>query len=166
MIHYIYGDATFPERITPNKKNLIVHIVNDVGAWGAGFVLSISRRWTKPEYTYKANWTTKHLGDIDIIQVEQNIAVVNLFGQKGIRTRSFYGGSVLQRRRQISLQPPVRYDAIKLGLSKLKALIKGRTDIAIHMPKIGCGLAGGDWSIISKIIEVTLSDVDVYVYEF
>lgn len=154
MIHYIFGDATFPERITPNKKNLIIHIVNDVGAWGAGFVLSISKRWTKPEYAYKANWKTKQLGDIDIIQVEKNIAVVNLFGQKGIR--SFPKSTV---------QPPVRYDAIKIGLSKLKALIKERTDIAIHMPKIGCGLAGGDWSIVSKIIEETLTDLDVYVYE-
>ena len=39
---------------------------------------------------------------------------------------------------------------------------------AIHMPRIGCGLAGGDWSEIEPIIHDELSkhDVAVTVYDF
>lgn len=48
MIQYIKGDATYPERITPESIKIIVHIVNDMGAWGAGFVLALNKRWNKP----------------------------------------------------------------------------------------------------------------------
>ena len=36
------------------------------------------------------------------------------------------------------------------------------------MPRIGCGLAGGDWKTIENIIQRTfidIADVDVYVYD-
>ena len=36
------------------------------------------------------------------------------------------------------------------------------------MPRIGCGLAGGDWKTIEEIIYRTfidIADVDVYVYD-
>ncbi|MDR6488204.1 O-acetyl-ADP-ribose deacetylase (regulator of RNase III) [Chryseobacterium vietnamense] len=38
----------------------------------------------------------------------------------------------------------------------------------IHMPRIGCGLAGGKWEEIEPIIERALlkKDVEVYVYDF
>jgi len=35
----------------------------------------------------------------------------------------------------------------------------------IAIPKIGCGLAGGDWGIVKQIInDATLDDLDVHVY--
>jgi len=34
----------------------------------------------------------------------------------------------------------------------------------IGMPKIGCGLGGGDWSIVEKIIEEELHGFDVTIY--
>ena len=37
MIHYVTGDATDP----PHRQAIIAHIVNDCGAWGAGFVLAL-----------------------------------------------------------------------------------------------------------------------------
>jgi hypothetical protein len=30
-------------------KKLICHICNDLGGWGKGFVLALSRRWEGPE---------------------------------------------------------------------------------------------------------------------
>lgn len=42
--------------------------------------------------------------------------------------------------------------------------LNGVEEVAI--PKIGCGLAGGDWEVVSRIIdEATGDDLDVYVYE-
>lgn len=170
MITYIKGDATYPERITPDKYNLIVHIVNNVGGWGAGFVLALSRRWTTPEYHYRANWKMRQLGDIDIIQVDKNISVVNLFGQHGIRptkTDLLDPSSLLKPSRQTSSQivQPVRYEAIRIGLRRLRQRLFLYKNATVHMPKIGCGLAGGDWSIVSRIIDEELNDVEVYVYE-
>lgn len=42
----LVGDATSPK--TPMAKT-IVHVCNDTGAWGKGFVMSLSKRWSGPE---------------------------------------------------------------------------------------------------------------------
>lgn len=55
----------------------------------------------------------------------------------------------------------VSYDAIFDCFEKMVNL--GISEIAI--PKIGAGLAGGNWEIISRIIDdATGDDLDVYVY--
>lgn len=63
--------------------------------------------------------------------------------------------------------PPIRYDAVEKCLEKLadEAL---KLKASIHMPRIGCGLAGGKWEEIKPIIERTLlkNNVEVYVYDF
>jgi len=60
----------------------------------------------------------------------------------------------------------VRYPAIEACLEKL-AVEALRLEASVHMPRIGCGLAGGTWDRIEPIIERTLTkqDVDVYVYD-
>jgi hypothetical protein len=60
-----------------------------------------------------------------------------MIGQRGIRTGS--------------KGVPVRYDAIDTALGRLsdEAIELGAT---VHMPRIGCGLAGGKWSRIEPLI--------------
>lgn len=62
---------------------------------------------------------------------------------------------------------PIRYDAIEDGLKKLSLFAK-ENNAGIHMPRIGCGLAGGKWEMIEPIILKTLSEnnVEVTVYDF
>lgn len=50
-INYIIGDATQPVYSGPA---ILVHVCNDLGKWGAGFVLAVSRRWPEPEAAYRA----------------------------------------------------------------------------------------------------------------
>jgi hypothetical protein len=57
---------------------------------------------------------------------------------------------------------PVDYEAITLCMRKINLLFKGNS---IGLPKIGCGLAGGDWNIVSKIIEKELCNMNVTVIE-
>ncbi len=47
----IKGDATSPQA---KGRKVIAHICNDLGGWGKGFVLAISRRWPEPERDYRA----------------------------------------------------------------------------------------------------------------
>ena len=49
-IKYIKGDATRP---IGDGSKLILHICNDVGAWGSGFVVALSKRWKEPEQKYR-----------------------------------------------------------------------------------------------------------------
>ncbi|MEU9171049.1 macro domain-containing protein [Streptomyces sp. NPDC048420] len=138
-INYIRGDAT-----TPSVKGvkLIAHVCNDIGGWGKGFVVAVSRRWPEPEAAYRA-WHRERasndfgLGAAQFVQVEPYVWVANMIGQRGIRRGS--------------KGVPVRYEAIDEALDRLadKAVELGAS---VHMPRIGCGLAGGKWSKVEPLI--------------
>src|SRR5688500_13345662 len=55
-IKYIKGDATRPAR--PGNK-IIVHVCNDIGGWGRGFVMALSARWKEPEQSYRQWFSSK-----------------------------------------------------------------------------------------------------------
>jgi len=152
-IHYVIGDATAPQG---SGNKIITHICNDIGAWGAGFVLALSRRWRAPEIAYRFNKKWK-LGTVDFVRVEPTIIVANMVAQHGI-SDSRVKGVV-----DADSKPPIRYGAVRACLAEVndQAFHTGST---IHMPRIGCGLAGGKWEEIEKIIKDVIS-VDVYVYD-
>lgn len=62
-------------------------------------------------------------------------------------------------------QPPIRYKALQQCLNNV-AVAATLLDASVHMPKIGCGIAGGDWSVIEPIITYTLESkgIPVFVY--
>ena len=62
-------------------------------------------------------------------------------------------------RRPTNLRP-IRYEAVRLGLRSI-AVEARRLQAAVHMPRIGSGLAGGTWPIISRIVDEELSRQDV-----
>ena len=154
-VTYLVGDATRPQGEGPK---VIVHCCNDAGGWGSGFVLALNARWSKPRECYR-EWfregayagTKFELGAIQIIEVEADLCVVNLIGQHG------YGKCSDPN------DPFVRYDAVRAGLSKLISVIG---TASIHMPRIGCGLAGGTWWEMGPIIEEVFKDHQVFVYDF
>ena len=53
---------------------------------------------------------------------------------------------------------PLDYEALTLCLRKINFQFKG---LRVGLPLIGCGLAGGDWNIVSEIIKKELIDCDV-----
>jgi O-acetyl-ADP-ribose deacetylase (regulator of RNase III) len=153
-IRYVTGDATRPQAEVPA---VIVHICNDLGGWGAGFVVALSRRWPDPERRYRA-WhggeedLPFQLGEVQLVQVEPQTWVANLIGQHGIRAS---GG-----------KPPVRYEAIRTGLGCVAEAAR-KLRASVHMPRIGCGLAGGRWEEVGRLIEDQLSarGIEVIVYD-
>lgn len=155
-IIYLKGDATSSQA---SGIKIIAHICNDIGGWGKGFVLAISKRWKEPEKAYR-EWHRNRakndfkLGNIQLIQVEPYIYIANMIGQRGIKTGRSTG-------------VPIRYEAIESCLEKLATEAK-TLGASVHMPRIGCGLAGGKWEKIEPLIEKTLSvnDIDVYIYDF
>ena len=150
-INYLIGDATNPQT---EKRAIIVHVCNDVGAWGAGFVMALSKKWKQPEAEYRRMSTTvRKLGHVQFVPVENNIIVANLIGQHNIKSNE-------------NGVPPINYAAVEVGLDKIFKFAK-TTGASIHMPRIGCGLAGGSWEIMELIINRTLCnhDVEVYVYD-
>jgi O-acetyl-ADP-ribose deacetylase (regulator of RNase III) len=149
-ISFIIGDATQPDG---DGTKLIVHVCNDIGGWGRGFVVALSKRWHEPEQRYRA-WhrgeekTLFALGEVQFVKVADSIWVANLIGQRDVRT---VGGT-----------PPVRYEAIRKGLRRV-AEESQHLGVSVHMPRIGCGLAGGKWEEVAKIVEEELTNKGVLV---
>lgn len=61
----------------------------------------------------------------------------------------------------------MRYEAIDAALGAV-ADRAAALDASVHMPRIGCGPAGGKWSRIEPLIEKRLTgrDLPVTVYDF
>ena len=56
-------------------------------------------------------------------------------------------------------------DALATCLRDMREWISVNRRLTIHCPRIGCGLAGGSWSVVEPLIEFYLKDREVYVYD-
>src|SRR5688500_10227678 len=101
-IHYLEGDATQPIGPRDDYK-YIIHVCNNAGGWGAGFVLALSKRWELPELAYRRISKVDGglvLGETQFVDVTDRITVVNMVAQ------------VLDYRQG----PNIRYEALKTCL--------------------------------------------------
>jgi O-acetyl-ADP-ribose deacetylase (regulator of RNase III) len=156
-IIYRKGDATQPRG---DGSKIIAHVCNDIGRWGKGFVVALSKRSPLPKQAFDSWYVDRQnndykLGAVQFVQIEPDLWVANMIGQHKIKVKGDDG------------VPPVRYEAIDLALSKVgeKALELNAT---VHMPRIGCGLAGGQWELIEPLIIQNLSanEIGVFVYDW
>ena len=155
-IEYVVGDATAPQGAGQGHA-VVAHVCNDAGGWGRGFVLVLSRRWPQPEAAYRSWYAARPgsgfaLGAVQLVAVQEGVSVANMIGQHGYR-RSAAG-------------PPVRYEAIETALAELRGHAE-RLGATVHMPRIGCGLAGGRWELVEPLVTAQLTDrgVPVRVYD-
>lgn len=150
MITYLKGDATVPCK----RPAIITHVCNDIGGWGRGFVLALSKRWKEPEEQYRSWYRNRPtpfvLGNIQVVTVDKDLYVANMIAQHDIR--------------EIKCIPPIRYEALETCLRKVN-LEAEILNASIHMPRIGCGLAGGSWSRVETIITQVFNGVSVFVYD-
>ena len=134
------------------KFDVIVHGCNCQCAMGKGIALAIKQQF--PE-AYQADLQTskgdrEKLGTISFAKIERPTAmftVVNAYTQYHWR-----GKGVL-----------AEYDAIRAAFRLVKQKFAGRR---FGYPKIGAGLAGGDWQVIAAIIDEELAGEDHTLVEF
>lgn len=173
-INYLTGDATEP---VGDGKKIICHICNDVGGWGKGFVLALSKKsplpekqyrewfkWSKNSNSYYGNDCYDHYGT-DFPEFCLGNVIFSAFTDKNTRVANMIAQHDVINGTDGT--PPIRYESLELCLEKVakEAL---RTNASVHMPKIGAGLAGGDWNIIEKVIIKTLirKEIPTFVYNF
>jgi hypothetical protein len=167
QIKYAVGNAANPPFID-GSLNVIAHCVNNVFAWGSGFVLALNQFHPTAKDQYlthrQATITSKpedYLGRCLLaysVVGQRNTCwlIANLFGQHKIWS---------------PMNPtPIKYDALRVALANLRnqllAVPENRTCV-IHMPRIGAGLARGDWSKIEPLIiqELDHPRLSVIVYD-
>lgn len=134
-----------PGDILKIKEGTIIHQVNNCGKMGAGLAKEIRRAYPSHYNDYMQKYTTAFklsdgssekvdslLGDF----VETSIGSLKV---RGIFSQDGYGRDKC-------------YTSIELFKKCLLDISKSSTE-AVYIPYgIGCGLAGGDWDEISKII--------------
>ena len=155
MIKYVKGDATKPQG---EGMKIVAHVDNDVGGWGRGFVLAVSKRWKTAETAYREWYKNRQqndfaLGSVQFVHVQDDVYVANMIGQHGVYEEDGVA--------------PIRYDALRSCLKRVCEFAKGHK-ASIHSPRFGAGLAGGKWEEIEKIIneELVNHGIDVTIYDF
>lgn len=157
MFNYVVGDATNP--IGEGNK-IIAHVCNDIGAWGAGFVTAVSNKWplAKDCYLHWAAgkeyvpWLPFEIGFVQFVRVEADTWVANMVAQHGVRS--------------MDNPVPLNYAELHNCLEQVADQVY-TLNASVHMPRIGCGLAGGQWDTVASIIEdeLTSNSVETFVYD-
>lgn len=100
----------------------------------------------------------------DLMEGELDFQIGNInklgtidYRQSLVNMRTF---KVVNAYTQFEPGPHLDYNALSLCLKKINHAFKGKH---IGLPQIGCGIAGGDWDRVQKLIRTHLRDVDVTV---
>ena len=141
-IEYIKGD------LLQTEVNHIIHGCNSRGVMGSGVAKILREKYPQAykDYIFKYNNYGLELGSIIVSVQDDGKVIHNAITQKD------YGRD--------SSRVYVSYWAIAEAFRKINS--QGIKEIAL--PKIGAGLANGDWNVISAIIENTLTETKPYVY--
>lgn len=136
MIKYVDGDLL--KLADEGHFDVIGHGANCFCTMGSGIAPQIKAKYPEA-YEVDCKTTSGDINKLGTITHTENTnpIVVNIYSQYDTKGR---------RQGKIDLD----YDALRSGLREVKAKFSGKR---IGMPKIGAGLAGGDWNIIEKIIE-------------
>lgn len=144
MIKYVNGN------ILDASENIIGHQVSCKFVMGAGLAKQIRRAYPEVYYSYmSASRQSNLLGKIQVVNVNSKRTVVNLFTQYNYGRVGLY----------------TDYQALEEALVKLrKYAYKNNLDVALPYG-LGCGLAGGDWNTVIKIIEGAFDGYQVTIYK-
>lgn len=143
-IKYIKGN------LLDTDCKVIVHGCNCQGVMGSGVAKAI--RWKFPEaYNIYRNVRMYVLGAIHVANCDNKIVINAL-------TQEYYG--------RTSDKQYVDYTAVRACMRRINTFMENiQATKQIAIPKIGCGLGGGDWDTISGIIDEELPDFEILVYE-
>ena len=124
---------------------IIAHVCNNVGAWGSGFTAAIDKKYPEVKLFYK-EFKNKDLGSCQAVGIK-NILFYNMIAMNGIRSKK----NIM----------PLRYEALDRCLRHVKLF---SDNFPVHMPKIGSGLAGGDWDKIEEMLNKVFANKEVFVH--
>ena len=143
------------ENITGNvldyvgKNSIVCHQTNCRGVMGSGLAKQIRAKY---QSVYLKYWSlcnmskpTDLLGTVQIVETNDGIRIANCFGQDGYGRYKIY----------------TSYEALESCFKYIKHYAEkseNNVNVIAFPYGIGCGLAGGDWNIVSAMIEKVFAD--------
>lgn len=142
--------------VTTATTDVIAHCVNCQFVMGSGVAKALKEKWPEIYNNYinlgktiAYNNSAEWLGYCQLVKLSNNNYCANLFGQ------NYFGRDGRQY---------ISYDALKKSLLNLRNDMEANNLQSVAFPyKIGAGLAGGDWQIISDIIAEVFENTNINV---
>jgi O-acetyl-ADP-ribose deacetylase (regulator of RNase III) len=169
MINYIDGDLI--KLAKEGKFDVITHGCNCLSNMGAGIAPQMAKAFGADKFEMETwgptieklgciDWQTFVLGEKAIFSLEDlknnrnepELTVVNSY------TQYRYGANHTD-----GVSKPLDYEALTLCMRKINNVFKGKH---IGLPKIGAGLAGGNWNRIEHIINTELKDCQITIVNY
>jgi hypothetical protein len=149
MLTYRKGDLF--DNLPESGTIIIPHIVNNIGAWGSGFVVPLGKKFPAARSSY-LEMPHHFLGDTQTIRCEINpnlvVYVANMCAQNGIVSKDN--------------PKPISYSALVKCMGYVADIGKG---CPLICPKFGSDRAKGNWSFIEELINEIWGDFDVTIFE-
>lgn len=148
MFQIVKGDILYA------NTAFICHQVNCMNAMGAGLAKSIYTKWPEVKSEYHkfcagAGSPEKILGQIQVVPIHgTGLAVINVFGQLNYGRNA---GTIYSD-----------YRALQKAFTKINYACSSKSVAFPH--GFGCGLAGGDWETVEKLMIDCLWNCNVKVY--
>lgn len=146
--------------IFESGADIICHQVNCQGVMGSGVAKQVKEKYPKVYEEYKTFCENKKpedlLGKSQFVSIydDKLVGIINIFGQLNYG----YSGKCY-----------TNYDALKKAFTTINRFIYIHFDYlpVLAFPyKFGCARGGGDWDIVSKMIEEIFADCIVFICEY
>lgn len=147
MVKYVKGD------VLESGADIIAHGCNCVGGFGSGVAGQIVKRYplARDFYLHKFEHEGWKLGEVQFVTVEK------------VRAQRYIANCATQQEYYPRNKVHADYQAIRVCMQKVKEFAQNN-DLSVALPKIGAGLAGGDWNVIELILQEVFHDYSAVVY--
>ena len=148
MIEYRHGNLV---NVT---EGVVAHGCNAQGVMGSGVAAAVKTRWPSTFISYKHYLLHQNggLGGCNLVKIKDSLYVANCI------TQEYYG-----REKSVCY---VSYAAIAKCFNELRLqLSEMNQDFVINIPMIGAGLGGGNWNLISAIIQYEMPNHRIIYWE-
>lgn len=146
-IEYITG------RLEDTDCTIIAHGCNAQGVMGSGVARALRDKWPQVYTDYREEYKNYGLALGDVITTEVDFKYIC-----SVITQEFYGRDNKQY---------VDYNAILKCFDNLTnhPWEDWHVNLVVAIPKIGCGLGGGDWNVVETILKENFNDFTFIIHE-
>lgn len=147
-----------------NGSSVIVpHVCNNIDLFGAGFAAAVSKHYSIVKENYHL------LGKSFLKNNPGYVQYVKVLEDKNYGHSLIFANMIAQNSTISKSNPrPLNYRYLIQSMIDVDKFIKSKYQeqkIEIHMPKFGCGLAGGNWNFIKDLIDDVWYEHNIYVYQ-
>jgi O-acetyl-ADP-ribose deacetylase (regulator of RNase III) len=132
-------------------EGFIVHGCNCRGEMGAGVDVAIRSKYPIVYERYRKRYENVglNLASCQYVEVSNSLVIVNAMTQLNYGTNDLQLDYVALKR---------CFENVNEMILRIKNYIRPSYSTSLNFPMIGCGLAGGNWEIVSEIIDDVVSD--------